>query len=143
VPGKLDWLAHNLPVEGEQANVPTAGRVARGDVITCRLDERVGAVREPILASGYGFGLVTSSDWVVLGRLRRSAMDCDPGRRVEEVMEAGPSTVRPDTTAAALAKRLAERELHFAIVSDPEGRLVGVARREELERASAAFDDGP
>ena len=30
---------------------------------------------------------------------------------------------------------LAERDLRWAIVTDPEGRLIGVARREELERA--------
>ena len=135
MPGKADWLAHNLPVEGKRADVPTAGRVARDDVVTCGLEERVGAVRERILASGYGFGLVTSSGRVVLGRLRRSALDCDPGLRAEEAMEAGPSTVRPDTAAATLATRLTERELHFAIVTDPEGRLIGVARREDLEQA--------
>ena len=50
-------------------------------------------------------------------------------------MEAGPTTVRPHTAASALAKRLAERSLHWAIVTDPEGRLIGVVRREELERA--------
>jgi CBS-domain-containing membrane protein len=50
-------------------------------------------------------------------------------------MEPGPSTVRPDTPADSLAKRLAERELHFAIVADPEGRLIGVVRREDLEHA--------
>jgi rhodanese-related sulfurtransferase len=39
VPGKIDWLAHNLPVDGEQADLPTAGRVARDDAVTCRLDD--------------------------------------------------------------------------------------------------------
>jgi CBS domain-containing protein len=135
VPGKADWLAHNLPVEGEQADAPTAGRLARDDAVTCRLGDRVGDVRERVLASGYGFGLVTSEGGVVLGRLRRSALDCDPALRAEEVMEPGPSTVRPDTRTGDLAKRLAERELRFAIVTDPEGRLIGVVRREDLELA--------
>ena len=135
VPGKADWLAHNLPVEGEQAATPTAGRLARDDVVTCGLEETVGEVRAQILASDYGFGLVTSTGRVVLGRLRRSALDCDPGFRAEEVMEPGPSTVRPDTPAGALAKRLAESKLQWAIVSDPEGRLVGVASRGDLEQA--------
>ena len=62
VPGKADWLAHNLPIEGEQADAPTAGRLARDDVVTCRLDERVGEVRERIAGSPYGFGLVTSAE---------------------------------------------------------------------------------
>ena len=70
VPGKVDWLAHNLPVEGKDADLVTAGRLAQHDVVMCRLDERIGDVGELILASGYGFGLVTTADGVVLGRLR-------------------------------------------------------------------------
>ena len=138
VPGKVDWLAHNLPVEGKDADLVTAGRFAQHDVVMCRLDERVGDVGELILASGYGFGLVTTADGVVLGRLRRSALDGDPKLRAEEVMEPGPSTVRPDTLAGDLAKRLADRELQFAVVTNPEGRLIGVVRRADLERAVSA-----
>jgi CBS-domain-containing membrane protein len=50
-------------------------------------------------------------------------------------MEPGPSTVRPHREAAELAAHLAEGGLRFAIVTDPNGRLIGVARREDLERA--------
>ena len=132
VPGKIDWLAHNLPIDGEQADAPTAGRLARDDIVTCRLDAPVDEVREQIRASGYGFGLVTSEGGVLLGRLRSSALDGDPGLRAEDVMEPGPSTVRPDMTAASLAQRLDEKQLHWAIVSDPDGCLVGVVRRSDL-----------
>jgi CBS domain-containing protein len=135
VPGKVDWRAHNLPIEGQQADVPTAGRVARDDVVTCALEDRVGEVRERIGRSPYGFALVTTPGGVLLGRLRGSALDCDPNLSAEAVMESGPSTVRPDTEAPALAKRLAERDLRWAIVTNPEGRLIGVATREDLERA--------
>jgi CBS domain-containing protein len=135
VPGKADWLAHNLPVEGEQAARPTAGRLARDDVVTCRLDDRLGEVRERIAASGYGFAVVTASGGVVLGRLRGSLLDCDPMLRAEEVMESGPPTIRPDTPANAVAERLAKRELRFAVVTDPEGRLIGVVRRGDLKAA--------
>ena len=103
--------------------------------MTCRLDDRVGEVRERIAATGYGFALVTTAGGVLLGRLRGSTLDCDPGLRAEQVMEAGPSTVRPDTHAAELAKRLAGRDLRWAIVTNPEGRLLGVASRAALEQA--------
>jgi CBS-domain-containing membrane protein len=49
-------------------------------------------------------------------------------------MEAGPSTIRPDTEAAALARRLRERELTTAVVSDPDGVLLGVVRLVDLEQ---------
>ena len=47
-------------------------------------------------------------------------------------MEPGPSTVRCDTPAGELAERLAQRDLHTAVVSTPEGELVGVVLRSEL-----------
>lgn len=133
--GKVDWVAHNLWVEGDDPEPPTAGRVARDDVVRCALDDRVGDVRERIERSAYGFGLVIARDGVLLGRLRGSALDCDPALRVENVMEPGPSTVRPHKSAPDLAQRLAEQDLRWAIVTDPEGRLIGVASREDLERA--------
>ena len=133
--GEADWLAHGLAAEGEQASAPTAGRFAHDDVVTCRVDDRACEVRERIGASQYGFGLVTSKGGVVLGRLRRSALDCDPAMRVEDVMEPGPSTVRPHTPAAKLAKRLAARNLKSAIVTTPDGVLLGVVRRRDLGTA--------
>jgi CBS domain-containing protein len=132
--GKVDWLAHKLPVEGDDPEPPTAGRFAREDVVRCALDERVGEVRERIVASPYGFAMVVARGGVLLGRLRGSALDCDPALSVEEVMEPGPSTVRPHRAAGDLGKRLAEQGLRWAVVTDPEGRLIGIASREDLER---------
>lgn len=60
VAGKADWLARNLPTEGEQADAMTAGRVARDDIVTCTLEDTVGEVRERIARSDYGFALVTA-----------------------------------------------------------------------------------
>ena len=133
LPGKVDWIAQNLPTEGQDEEVPTAGRLARDDVLTCQLSDRVGEVREEIVASGYGFGLVTTAGGVLLGRLRRSSLDCDPNLTAEEVMEAGPSTVRPSKPAAALAQRLDDRDLRWAIVTTPEGQLIGIVKREDLD----------
>ena len=98
----------------------------------CARDDRVGEVREQIERSGYGFALVVAPGGVLLGRLRGSALDCDPALTVEEVMEPGPSTVRPHRAAGKLADQLAERDLRWAIVTDPEGRLIGVVLRRDL-----------
>src|SRR5260221_14657247 len=42
--GKLDWMAAGFPMEGTNAERPRAAEVARKDVVTCRLDERLGGV---------------------------------------------------------------------------------------------------
>src|SRR5882762_10163111 len=137
VPGKADWRAHGLPVEGEQADVPTAGGLARDDVVTCSLDDPVAAIREQVERSAYGFALVTSETGILLGRLRGSVMrDAPAGATAEAVMEPGPTTVRADTLASELAERLSERALKTAIVSTPEGRLIGVGTRTDLEAPS-------
>jgi CBS domain-containing protein len=137
VPGKADWRAHGLPVEGELADLPTAGGLAGDDVVTCRLNDPVGPIREPVERSPYGFALVTTQGGTLLGRLRGSVMrDAPPGATAEAIMEPGPSTVRADTLASDLAGRLTERDLRTAIVSTPEGRLIGVVTRTDLEAAS-------
>jgi hypothetical protein len=135
--GKLDWIAHRLPVEGQLDHEPPVGDYARDDVVTCRLDDQVGAVGARIERSPYPFGLVTTQGGVLLGRLRSSMLDCDPGLRAEEVMEPGPKTFRPHKSATGIAGELAEKDLRWAIVTTPEGELIGVASRAELEAASA------
>jgi CBS-domain-containing membrane protein len=111
--------------------------LARDDVVTCGLKDAVGEVRERVSASPYPFALVISDGGVLLGRLRASMLDCDPKLAADEVMEPGPSTVRPHKTAATIAKDLTEKQLRWAIVTTPEGELIGVAARTELEAATA------
>jgi hypothetical protein len=131
-PAKEDWLARGLPTEGEEADVPRVWRLARHDVVTCALSDTVGEVRERILASPYGFGFVVSETGCVLGRMRRSELDCDPALTAEEVMEPGPSTVRADKDPAELRERLEKRDLHSAVVTTPDGVLIGVVLRKDL-----------
>ena len=106
-------------------------------MVTCGTDDAVGKVRDWVAASAYPFALVRSEGGVLLGRLRASMLDCDPELRAGEVMEPGPSTVRPHKTAATVAADLAAKELRWAIVTTPEGELIGVAARRELEAAAA------
>lgn len=132
--GKVDWLAHNLPVDRDGPAPRTAADFMHDGVVTCGLDESVGEVKEKISSSPFGFAVATTPAGVVLGRVRGSVLDCDPALRIEEVMEPGPSTVRPDRPVDQLIERLARQELRFAIVTTPEGRLLGVVRRDEVER---------
>src|SRR5919108_3442532 len=48
VAGKQDWLAAGLPVEGRLADMPRAGTVARRDVPTASVGERVGEGRDRV-----------------------------------------------------------------------------------------------
>jgi CBS domain-containing protein len=131
----MDWLARGLEVEGEQDPEPRVKDLVRDDVVRASLDERMGDVLPRVLESPYGFALVVSDGGILLGRLRKSALEGDPDVTAEHAMEPGPSTVRLDTAADKLAERLGERDLKTAVVSDPEGRLVGVVRRGDLEGA--------
>jgi CBS domain-containing protein len=133
VPGKVDWLAHGLPVEGENAEEPRARDVVRDDVALCHPTDRVGDVRARVEASPYGFALVVSRSGVLLGRLRRAVLEGDPDAAAADVMEAGPSTVRPDMRLGPLVERLRERDLTTAVVTTPEGTLLGVLRCRDAE----------
>ena len=134
MPGKVDWMARGLPMEGTAADQPRAIDLARRDVVTCRLDDPAAVVRERIEDSPYGFGFVTSDDEVVLGRVRASVLkDAPPELLAADVMEPGPSTTRPDTPPAQLLRRLVDSDLNSAVLTDPEGRLLGIVRRADLE----------
>ena len=107
----------------------------RDDMVRAAPDDRVPAVREAIARSPYPFALVTGHDGMLLGRVRASDLDGAADVPVGELMEPGPSTVRPHRGAGDLARTLADRDLRWAIVTTPEGRLLGVVSRRELEQA--------
>jgi hypothetical protein len=52
-------------------------------------------------------------------------------------MEAGPSTVRPGEELAPLIERLRKRDLRYALVTMPDGALVGVLLRSDAEERLA------
>jgi hypothetical protein len=139
-PGKADWIAFALPTEGRDADVPRAGQIARRDVPTCSLHERVGEIRDRVEAAEWDECLVINAQRVVLGRLRGAALGVPTQTIAEEVMEAGPTTIRPDESLATLVPRLRDRRVARIIVTTPDGRLVGVAERRAAEEKLAAYE---
>ena len=135
MPGKVDWLAHNLPVEGERSDAPIVGRVMHDDAALCRPTDRIADVRESIERSPYPFALITTDDRTLVGRAPSSALDPASDGPVWDVAEPGPKTFRPHVSAAKVAGVLADKGLRWAIVTTPEGRVLGVASREDLARA--------
>src|SRR2546421_8987232 len=106
-PGKVDWMARGLPVEGTGAASVTALSLVRDDVVTSGLHDPVDDLARRIDVSPYGFALVISAGRVVLGRVRRSSIaSAESHAPAEGLMEPGPSTIRPHTSLEELSNRL-------------------------------------
>jgi rhodanese-related sulfurtransferase len=138
VAGKADWAAAGLPTEGRNSSQPTLGRLARRDVPTCRLDERIGEVRERVNTAGWKTCMVTNDHSIVLGRLFGKELQLADNAIAGEVMRSGPSTYRLNVTVAEIIERVRKGNWETVTVTTPEGKLIGMARREDLERDAEA-----
>jgi Mg/Co/Ni transporter MgtE len=136
VAGKKDWGSYGLSREGTNVPARTAGEVAHRDVPTCALDDDLAQVRERVRAAGWDTCIVVNEQRVVLGRLGRKAIAADTDETVEQAMSPGPSTVRPSIGTDALLERMRARNLNSYLVTTPDGRLVGLVRRGELESSA-------
>jgi CBS domain-containing protein len=134
-PARGDWLARGLRTEGEAAGRTRAHHFASAEVVIARVEERAEDIARRIGASSFPFALVASGDGTVLGRLPQSLAGASSGKRADEVMQPGASTTRGDTEATTVLDRLKRDDLSYAIVTTPEGRLIGVVRRSDIEAA--------
>ena len=126
VAGKVDWMAAGLPTEGTNAQRPRAGDVARRDVPTAQLDERLGDVRERVRAVGWDAAVVINSERVVLGLLRSKELEKDPALGIEQAMRPGPSTFRPYVSIKEIAEQMTKHALESSPITTSDGRLVGL-----------------
>ena len=123
--GKMDWTANGLPIEGEHAHVPRLLDIAVRDVPTCRLTDRLTDVRGPLC-------VVTDEHGIILGQVTEAAVR--PGATIEDVMEPAPPTYRPNVSLEELWGRLEKHpSVQHVLVSTPEGELLGVVWRHDLE----------
>ena len=132
--GKADWFAAGLPSEGNAAGVPRAAGAARRQVPTCRLADRVSAVAARVRGADWKMCIVTNDEGIVLGRLRARVLMANADASAEEVMEAGPTTIRPHERLESVVPRLRSRHVDSILVTDSDGRLIGVLYFEEAER---------
>jgi rhodanese-related sulfurtransferase len=129
---KVDWMAHGLPMEGTAAGQPTAGAFVREDIATCTLETPAEKISQSIDASPYGYVLVLA-ERIVLGRIRRSHLQDAPAEvSAAQLMEPGPSTSRPHIAPGELAAQLKRAGASTAILTTPEGELLGVVRASDL-----------
>ena len=130
--GIQDWMGAGLPTEGTNAQRPRLVNVVRRDVPTFGLGERLGDVRDRVVAAGWEACVVVSEDRVVLGLLRAKELQGDPNLPVERVMRPGPSTYRPFVTVEAMRRTMTDRNLASSPVTTADGRLVGVVLRADV-----------
>ncbi len=144
VAGKADWFGAGLDREGTQSTIPRARDVVQEPGATCMLTDRVGEAAERARAAGQTGCLVLTEGRVVLGRVRD--LEGDPEAVVEEVMQAGPTTVRLDEPLEALVGRLLMRDIPQVVVTTSDGVLVGLLDRAQAEArlaADGAEEDSP
>ena len=139
VGSKMDWIGDGLPFEGTFADRPRLSTLADAGVPTFGVGDTVRDVRDRL--GGWDLGLVLAGPQpVVLGLVRAEALHAGDHRRVEEVMEDGPSTYRPHVTAEEMSPQLQDKPAPWVIVTTLSGHLVGVARPEAIH--AAARSDG-
>jgi CBS-domain-containing membrane protein len=137
VDGIADWKAAGLPTEGTAQPGQRVADATNGDVPTCQPDETVEDIRARVTDGGWDVCVVIDCDGMAIGRIRASAFEADPDRRASEVMEPGPSTVRPDTLLQPLVHRMHNRNAPHVLVTTPPGKLIGILLRDEADRLLA------
>jgi predicted transcriptional regulator len=133
VGGKMDWLA-GLPREGTRASVPLPGDLAK-EVALCHLGDRLAKVREVAQRDQIDTCAVVDANGVLIGLLLREELLSKDDGLVDAAMRPGPSTVRANEELTGLTGRMIARDVPAILVTTPEGRVIGLLRRADAERA--------
>jgi CBS domain-containing protein len=135
VDGKIEWISHGLPLEGEGPHFAVAGEVAdREAVLACRIGDRLGEVAHKLDTVPHEYCVVVNDHDIVLGRMRKKDLQGAEDTAVEHVMEPGPTTVRASEPASGLLERMRKKRVPAVIVTTNKGRLMGTVTQEALGR---------
>jgi Mg/Co/Ni transporter MgtE len=94
----------------------------------------MGEIKARVEADGRDTCVVVNQQGIVLGLLRKRALEADPDRRAEEVMSSGPATFRPNMTLEDLLQSMRKRDIQTnSLVTSAEGRLLGIISRADAE----------
>ena len=132
-PGKVDWMACALPVEGRPEGKTLLVDFVRQDVPTCSLEERVPDVRKK--ARGASQCVAVNQANVVLGVINKEDWSQNGKKTVEETMHPAPTTFRPNTAVDQAAAFMAKNDLAEILVTTSEGKLLGIVDRQTIEHA--------
>jgi predicted transcriptional regulator len=132
IDGKVDWLAAGLPTEGTNAQKPRAGDIARKDVPTCGLTDKLGEVATRVRALGWDAVVVVNEQRVVLGLLRAKELAADQEQSIEKAMRPGPSTFRPYVSLHDMLHFMIDHKLESSPITTSDGRLVGLLMQKDV-----------
>jgi rhodanese-related sulfurtransferase/CBS domain-containing protein len=132
VGSKVAWVGAGLPVEGAAHTGTWAGALAH-DVATCPPHATVGDVRADL--DDAGLCVVVDDEQIVLGVVGAEPAGLPDDTPVEDVLQPGPSTVRPSITARELAESMDRGGEQHVLVTTYDGRLLGIVERSDLDRA--------
>jgi CBS domain-containing protein len=130
MPGKIDWLAYGLPVEGEQkTSLMVIARMKR-DFPRCGLGDPVGEAKRRAEQLGFGICPVVNETGIVFGLIREDTWKGDPAVPVGKIMEFAPTTLRPSYSAEAATEFLTTNGWNAVLVTSSDGKLLGIFERQ-------------
>jgi len=127
VGGKLEWLAHALPLEGAGPHHAVAGDVVDEHVVTCGPDAGLDEIRAILDSHDASSCVIVNDHGVVLGRVRRKRLTLSPV--LDDVIEPGPSTVQLTEPLGPLTERMTNAKVESILVTTANGELLGVLHR--------------
>jgi hypothetical protein len=130
--GRKDWQEAGLPTEGTDPRGPIVAEALTVDPPICEPGSTVGSARA-LLVGDRTQVVVVNAPGVILGVMRKESWDAPDESLVEDSMRSGPSTVRPGSLLGPLVERMKRKDTESVLVSDPEGRLIGVLDRDAGE----------
>lgn len=126
--GKADWISEGWETERAVGARREARDVLATDFATCRPNEEAAGLAGRVADAGDL--LVVNEEGVLLGRVGPHQLhDLADGAAAEEVMEPGPTTVRPFEPLEPLLERMTKGRVREVVVTSTEGRVLGVVRR--------------
>ncbi|HWP59411.1 MAG TPA: CBS domain-containing protein [Candidatus Acidoferrales bacterium] len=126
VAGKADWAAYGLPLETEEESV--LDRMDRR-FPTCAL--RDAAVEAKRRAESMGLNLcpVLNENGILLGVVPAAARQADASGTAEDVLDPGPTTLRPSVSVKSATQYLHKSGLDAIPITSSDGKLLGIFRR--------------
>jgi Mg/Co/Ni transporter MgtE len=126
-----------LPSEGSNANRHKIGDVVR-QITSCSPHELIGEIKQRLQETP--FCAVVDSNNVVLGLLHGDAWGVDDNTRAEDVMSLAPITFRPNRAIEQAKEYFSSHDIETSLVTNPDGKLIGMAFRSDIEKLASKGD---